>query len=444
MIDINDEASVLEILTAAQIPLIQLPERTLINPRGKVIKLRLTPCFSLQALPSSIGDLTHLEEIYLFWGGHDFASLPSTFSKLRNLKILQLRWCQNLRSIPVSMGSKLQNLEEVIFEGCSNLQQFSCFFGDAKTRWTRLKKLQIDFCPLIQRTFEEIFSTRSSGDAVVYFPSLTYLSLRRNNLNDHNLASLWKFIQHCPNLKSIDFSDNHVSSLKELMDVATTTTRTRTNFSQSILSHLNLAGNPILATTTTTREPSDESRDDDYAVVPMDITIDDYDDMRYRDLSSEQYYFVKILESNPRIQSIVTCHDGANNGTSVQRNVCFKNSKLYSTRTEHALDMNSCCNQGQRTLLSSETFSLSMWPLVLHRAKSSASKTHCHPQSPSYYCQQCQSSGQLVDENNDDDVTMKDESQQQQQQQQREASLLFTLLHGPVFASRGNNYTLYK
>ena len=165
MIDINDEISVIEILTAAQIPLIQLPERTHINPRGKVIKLRLNPCFSLQTIPSAIGKLKHLEEIYLFWGGHDFTALPLSISQLTKLKVLQLRWCQNLHSIPPEIGTNLTNLEELIFEGCTNLQHTSlCFLKDAKTHWTQLKKLQIDNCPLIQTNFDEIFSIPDHED----------------------------------------------------------------------------------------------------------------------------------------------------------------------------------------------------------------------------------------------------------------------------------------
>ena len=194
--------------------------------------------------------------------------------------------------------------------------------------------------------------------------------------------------------------------------------------------------------------------------------IDDDDDKKYNGLSLEQYYFVKILEFNPQIQSIVTCYDGDDSysctATNVQRNVCFKNSQLYSIQTEYMLDMNSCCRKGQQSIFSccddtttTTNFPLSLWSLVLHRAKKSASKTHCHPQSPSYYCQQChhhQQSGSgsgddselmVVDDNNENnDVMMmkiKEESQKQQQQQ-REASLLFTLLQGPVFAARGNNY----
>ena len=74
MIDVNDEAAVLQILAAVQIPLNQVDSRTFVNSQGRVTKLRLNPCFELEGLPKTMGDLNELEEVYLFWGGSRFVS----------------------------------------------------------------------------------------------------------------------------------------------------------------------------------------------------------------------------------------------------------------------------------------------------------------------------------------------------------------------------------
>lgn len=167
MIDVNDEALVLEILQAAHISVDQLSERTAVNSRGRVVTLRLNPCIGLQALPSCIGELSNLEEVYLFWGGSGFVCLPTSMDRLTKLKVLQLRWCVNITSLPTTIGTTLTSLQELVLEGCNNLQDLSCF-QDAKNHWIHLQYIKIVGC--VNTNLTEIFGVVNDDDKeTVYF-----------------------------------------------------------------------------------------------------------------------------------------------------------------------------------------------------------------------------------------------------------------------------------
>jgi hypothetical protein len=54
--NVQEESTVLKILDSACIPREQIDCRIAVNDLGRVIKLRLTTCFDLEAFPAAIGD----------------------------------------------------------------------------------------------------------------------------------------------------------------------------------------------------------------------------------------------------------------------------------------------------------------------------------------------------------------------------------------------------
>jgi hypothetical protein len=390
--DVNDEASVLEILHAAQIRFDQLDDRTLVDHRGRVVTLRLNPCIGLQELPSCIGDLSQLEEVYLFWGGINFVRLPRSMEQLSKLKILQLRWCLSLTSVPTSLGAKLTSLEELILEGCSSLEDLSCL-KDARHRWIHLQCLKIIACPNVNftETFIDIVSEEGESDIPDFFPSMTRLCLRRNAICGEALSNIWSFFQRCPRLTTVDVSDNHIDTLKHLAQ--TCLLRRRLSCS---LRGLNLAGNPVLKvkrsaeTTTTTIQKNCEPK-----------------------------YVLQIVQSHTHLESLVACHNQRRT-TPTSNSECLATSSLYSPEVQHALDLNHASRGNALHLLREDTsakLSLSMWPMILERTTLSRVSSWDATLS---WCHRCAGS---------------DGSQLRQ----RKASVVFSLLQGPVFAARGGN-----
>lgn len=427
--NISDEGAVLEILSQAQLPLNQLDERTMVNARGRVTRLRLAPCLGLDRFPSVIRELSHLEELYLFWGGRSLSRLPTELFQLPNLKVLHIRRCHGLRRL-ISESDRTTkhfvcNLEELIVEGCQNLTDLSCLMGrDAEpstasslvVSWPKLSHLHVIDCP--QANFVDAFQIRQqqlSGDA---FPSLLNLSLRKNLVTGADLGQLWPFfVGRCPNLASVDLSDNQINSLEDLVSVAiarhdsssASIDAPRPSFRS--LRRLNLAGNPVL-------EKRDEPREAD----------DDQDADR-----DNQVHLIRLLRANPQLCSIVRCDSGQPSSTpaSASNNPgrCFVGSALYSSKTQHALDLN-YCSRGERTLQSDTAqFPLAMWPLVLERANVTVAAaemaTAAFSHNPFGVPATCACHLRHV------------EDCRLIHPQQRQASLLYTLLQGPVFASRG-------
>ncbi|KAG7356763.1 leucine rich repeat lipoprotein [Nitzschia inconspicua] len=398
MIDVNDEAAVLEILQAAQISVDQLSERTLIDSRGRVVTLRLNPCIGLQELPSCVGDLSQLEEVYLFWGGSGFVTLPTSIERLTKLKILQLRWCVSINSLPTSLGMKLTNLEELVLEGCNNLQDVLCL-KQAKDSWVHLKTMRIVSCANVDLT--EIFRSgdenEEENNKKNCYPSLKRLCLRRNRIDGLVLEKLWSFFDRCPSLTSVDVSDNQIETLQFLGESCLSTKRSR----HSSLRRLHLAGNPVLKPKITTETASHEI----FGTVP---TIHN---------QVEQKYLLQILKSYPMLGSVVSCGSEKRSTTPTSSYECLATSSLYSPQVEHALDLNRACMGKTSHNIDDESrnaLPLSLWPTILERVARSNGLPRDTVLS---CCRRCGGSdgSQLI---------------------QREASLMFTLLQGPVFASR--------
>jgi hypothetical protein len=425
--NIIDEGAVLEILAGAQLPLNNIHERTLVNERGRVTRLRLAPCLGMDELPSVIQELLHLEELYLFWGGRNLTSLPAELFRLPNLKLIHIRQCQGLRRLlsDSDRSAKLSavgNLDELIVEGCQNLTDLSCLMGLAPepstaSSWPNLKRLHIVECP--RANFGDAFLTGQKRPRQLQgqesFPSLLNLSLRKNRLTGADLGRLWCFfLSQCPRLVDVDLSDNQISSLRNLAQVAIAThdfatTGVDTNVPAfHSLRRLNLAGNPLL-------EKQDESRDADHE--------------RGR-THENQSHLIRLLHANPQLCSIFRCESDHHSSSPTARTGssgrCFLASSLYSLKTQHALDLNHC-SRGQKALQSDNArLPLAMWPLVLERAHATAAipgmdatgtDVERFGLSSSYACR-CRQAPIHI--------------------KQREASIIYTLLHGAVFASRGS------
>lgn len=488
--DPTEKFAVSEILEAARIPWSQLDCRTQWNGEGKVVKLRFAPCFGLDELPIAIGRLSSLEEIYLFWASRRLTHLPSDgFDRLHNLRILQIRWCQGLRELP----RLCHNLEELVIEGCSDIVNLSCF-RTAKKTWKKLRSLHI-----IQigahgvASLVEAFSTEGCHDAcngkvsksiqsgklldripLVYFPSLTCLSLRHNSIDQVELAKLWPFFRCCPRLIKIDLGSNQISSLKDLVPVATEIGSLESDTQrvpQMALRELNFAGNPVCDPSPCVSSYSFDDRHADENDLES-VQDDDSDSRRQEDIEEEsergksqipghgrqEEYLLSIITANPQLVSILVCsgdcklnfdRNGSgyhhNHWLSQNRCPCFQSSALYSPRIRHALDLNQCSKgktliEMRRTISHGmscnevpKPFSLSKWPLVLNRTNQISAFYPCidgNTPSPSLcpeHCEGCSS-----------EIECHQSAARKRALRERQASVIYSLLQGPAFAARGN------
>lgn len=487
----TEELAVSKILKAASIPWIELDCRTQRNDKGNVTKLRFSPCLNLEEIPLAIGDLSSLEEIYLFWASRRLTCLPSGgFSRLCNLRVLQIRWCKGLRELPRLCDS----LEELVIEGCNEIVDFSCF-GRAKQTWTKLRCLHvIQVCARGVPSLIEAFSTEGFEDGCgdylgkdkktnssskchsssIFFPSLTHLSIRHSSIDQTDVARLWQFFRCCPRLTTIDLGNNRISSLQNLAFAITTmghyTSETQV-LPQMALRELNLAGNPVCSSSpnqsnnthvdeneqvsVTDGSDSNSSIQGDTIDVPETIPVVGKGEQR------QDKYLLSIITANPQLGSILVCYGNCqqiiknNEGRDVNhhrnhrtlRNQCdcLQHSALYSPSVRHALDLNQCSrgktlmatrpmiSRGKNCDRALKTFSLSQWSLILDRTNRLFDTPSNHAQSSCHdHCTKCHACpGEIVsDANNDTNRAL----------QERQASVIFSLLHGPVFAARENQY----
>jgi hypothetical protein len=497
--NIDDEGAVLEILSSAHLPLNELLERTKVDRRGRVTRLRLSPCLGMDRLPSIIRDLSHLEQLYLFWGGRNLTCLPSELFLLPNLKVLHIRRCHGLRRLLSEgelCGKELStcHLEDLIIEGCDNLSNLTCLLGrtmedsptvsksssttssSSSSFWPRLKHLCIADCSRanIVETFggtrleyqQQQQQQQQSSHRQVVFPSLLHLSLRNNGITGPDLGRLWQFfLSQCPQLEVVDLSDNQINTLEDIIRIGVDDTKldsTITSRSTTIdprkpflpsLRHLNLAGNSILERQ---QQQQKAGRGESNVVVVTDSD------------NQKQDHLIRWLLANPQLCSIVRCESGQRSSSSTPTNTtaatastafssssldqrrCFVKSALYSPKTQYALDLNNC-SRGEKTLQSDTVhFPLAMWPYILQRANATVTNNaidDCDDESHVDV-----SVGTIAISTNNiaptDSLSSRslcvcrccrqglEDCSTIIHPTQREASIIYTLLHGVVFASR--------
>jgi hypothetical protein len=492
LMDPTEELAVSEILKAARIPWSELDCRTQRNDEGKVVKFRFSPCLGLEEIPLVIGDLTSLEEIYLFWASRRLTHLPSDgFDRLHNLRVLHIRWCQGLKELPRLCNS----LEELIIEGCSDIVDLSCF-RTAKLTWTKLRCLHIiqvgtrGVASLVEAFSTEEYRddcdangeerTELNGTPSIFFPSLTSLSLRHDSIDQADLAKLWPFFRHCPRLIKIDLGNNRISSLENLVPVATAIGPSKSEKQESprmSLRELSLSGNPFCSFSPNASRYDFHSNHADENNNERVVDDSDIDSAMQEDTieraviapcqiqksNRQAEYLLSIISANPQLVSILVCSgnckqtidtnsssSGCHHSPCLSRNRCdcFQHSALYSPRIRLALDLNQCSKgktlMATRPIIShgkdtssdevSKPFSLSNWPLVLNRTNQISDfpplidgreDSQCHRRCVE--CQGCSS-----------EIVCDEISATNRALRERQASVLYSLLQGPIFAARGN------
>lgn len=480
--DPAEESAVSEIFKAARIPWSQLDGRTQRNDKGKVVKLRFSPCLELEELPHRIGDLSSLEEIYLFWASRRLTHLPSdSFDRLHNLRVLQIRWCQGIKELPKLCDS----IEELVIEGCNDDVDLSSF-RTAKRTWKRLRSLHIiqvgtrGVASLVEAfsTEDDCGSCDDKGmNSFPYFPSLDSLSLRHDSIDQTDLVKLWPFFRRCPRLTNIDLGNNLIDSLENLAQVAISTESGSgmQEVPQMALRQLNLAGNPCCSFSAenhvdendgergTDNDEGESDNDSESQADTMQLAIAPppigRDKRQMQKSVRHDEHLLRIITVNPQLQSILVCNgdcENSINGNNTNGShhhdhcSCFQISALYSPSVRHALDMNRCSRgktlMGTKATISYEkgydviptSLSLAKWPLVLERATRIFDFSVVHNGRVCSFCQNCNSeehpgcsSGVLCYKSNAIKRAL----------QERQASVIYSLLQGPAFAARGNQYS---
>ena len=150
-------------------------------------RLDLTKC-SITALPSSIKDLTHLQEIYLYQ--NKLVTLPPEVGQLVNLKILAANE-NSMTSLPDSLVN-LKHLQ-ILDLRHNKLNDIP----DVVYKLTSLQTLYLRFNRI-----------RVVGEEISHLSNLTMLSLRENKIKELP-AGIGKLTQ----LGTFDASNNHLETL---------------------------------------------------------------------------------------------------------------------------------------------------------------------------------------------------------------------------------------
>lgn len=110
----------------------------------------------LSSIPKSIGQLKHLEQIFIFSMQVNLEILPEEFCLLRSLKFLKLGLCSKLKSLPDSFGD-LTNLEHLDLSQAENLERLPNSFG----KLIRLKYLDLSRCSNLTISSETLGNIRT-------------------------------------------------------------------------------------------------------------------------------------------------------------------------------------------------------------------------------------------------------------------------------------------
>jgi len=320
----------------------------------------------------------------------------------------------------------------------------------------------------------------SSRTLESYFPSLACLSLRHDSINEVDLAKLWPFFRRCPRLTNVDLENNHIASLKNVAHLTTTQMDLRSEtqeMPQMALRELNLAGNPCCNFSPTSSYNLDHRHIDEFDR-EREVDIEDESDtnsesqedtmraalgrteMRIdtrhiRRSVSQDEHLLRIITANPRLVSLLVCrgkcklsNDSNNNNESDGGQhhdycTCFQKSALYSPSVRYALDLNRCSRgktllgtrmtisygKGYNTIPTS--LSLSKWPFVFERVNRIFDHRSVHSGHTISACLNMSSEkfpgcpGRVFYGDRINST-------------ERQASVIYCLLQGPVFAARGS------
>jgi leucine-rich repeat protein SHOC2 len=83
--------------------------------------LDISGCKSIESLPTMMGQLQHLTELWLV-KCENLKELPQSIGSLLSLSMLDLSGCKSIESLPTTIG-QLQNLTQLWLTDCENLKQ---------------------------------------------------------------------------------------------------------------------------------------------------------------------------------------------------------------------------------------------------------------------------------------------------------------------------------
>jgi hypothetical protein len=198
--DANDKHAVLEILSAASIPLTELRSTTATDANGRVVKLHLKSYFQLKALSPDIGRLRRLREVNISWC-RNLKSLPKEIGELSELEALNIGWCDNLTSIPQEIR-KLTGLQKLLLNGCNKLTTLPRDIWELPN----LEFLCIHNCKNA-KALELLEEGTKQNNSIVS------LELSDNNLDHNDLAKLWDLLPKFPNLTNLNLECNAITTL---------------------------------------------------------------------------------------------------------------------------------------------------------------------------------------------------------------------------------------
>jgi Leucine-rich repeat (LRR) protein len=338
----------------------------------------------LKTLSTERGNLEALETLRL----HDcysLTSLPAEIGSFSNLKVLDVSYCPNLKSLPAEIGN-LTALEDLNLFCCRSL---TCLPAEIGGLSTNLRALDISCCsePLLDSLSEWIGN----------LSSLESISLEGY---DRGLETkIWNILSRLPeSVVRISLRDFSIEDCKSLYSMRL----------PRRLRYFDLAHTPLMKRIykgsddgqQRTHEGSDDGQEstDEGSDDGQESTYEGSDDGQEStyegsDEGQESTYVGSDDGQEKKIDILKLLNEYIELGT-----VCceldywqFEESRLFSPEAEHLLDINEC----GRVLLTEASFALSVWPIVLDRANTRL-----------------------------------------QEYPSRNANVLYSLLHGPVCASR--------
>ncbi|XP_039815328.1 probable disease resistance protein RPP1 [Panicum virgatum] len=85
-------------------------------------QLDISHCRSVVALPSDLGNLAKLKELYLL-GCHQLRALPDGMDGLTSLEALTIRECPKVQKFPEGLLQRIPTLKTLTIGGCPDLQK---------------------------------------------------------------------------------------------------------------------------------------------------------------------------------------------------------------------------------------------------------------------------------------------------------------------------------
>ncbi|CAF2130627.1 unnamed protein product [Brassica napus] len=175
------------------------------NANVYIKRLDLRGCSSLRELPSSIRNMTSLEELNLN-GCSSLVELPSAIGNMTSLQELNLNGCSSLVELSSAIGN-MTSLEELNLNGCSSLVELPPSIGNM----TSLEELNLNGCSSL------VELPSSIGDLIrlktkLYLERRSKLTALPININMKYLDEL--LLTDCSSLKSFPEISTNISVLK--------------------------------------------------------------------------------------------------------------------------------------------------------------------------------------------------------------------------------------